>query len=388
MLRATVRKGLPGRAPFLLLGALVLGGVFVFLPSGAAQNPATKTQPKAPPPKGETLDDPFKKETPPKTTKLELHKGSGSDVVGAVQLINEKLEEGWKKNKITPSRQATDAEFIRRASLDIVGRIAKPSELEQFYKDPEATRRSLLIDRLLDNEDYPRHWANLWSNWLLGRAGAFGRGQYHEQMDVWLEDQFAQNASYDKIVTALITAKGSNKENGSVNFILAYLGEQLKNTQDNPKRVEKEGHYEMVPLTSRVTRLFLGTQVQCAQCHDHPFLGNLKQNQFWGVNAFLRQVNRPEPMAMQNGRMMTFPALTLVDDDNVNTDAQVLYEKRNGVELFTKAEFLPSGEGKRGERMPAGTKGAARREKLAEYLVAHENFPKAIVNRMWGVFSG
>ncbi len=391
MFRASVRYGLLGRTPFLVLGVLVLGGLFTFLPSGAAQNPATKAQPKAPPPKGTTADpkiDPFKNEPTQKTIKLELHKGSSSDVAAAVLLINEKLDDGWKKNKITPSRQATDAEFLRRATLDIVGRIAKPSEIEQFYKDPEATRRSLLIDRLLDSEDYPRHWANMWSNWLLGRAGTFGSGQYHDAMNVWLEDQFAENVSYDKIVTALLTATGSNKDSGAVNFILAHMGEQVKNPGDDPKRVEREGHYEMLPLTSRITRLFLGTQVQCAQCHDHPFLGNLKQNQFWGINAFLRQVKRSPEGAMMVNRQGSMPELKLDDDVKVNVRPLAYYEKRNGVILRQRAEFLPAGPGKKPEELDETKQGLDRRKYLAEYLVAHDNFPKAAVNRMWGTFFG
>jgi hypothetical protein len=399
MLRASVRKWLPGRTPFLALGVVVLGAFLVFQPPGVAQN--TKIQPKEPPkttdPKGQPFN-PFKDDTAPaKAIKLELHKGSTPDVAEAVRVINEKLAEGWEKNKVTPSRQATDAEFIRRATLDIVGRIAKPAEIERFYKDPEATRRSLLIDRLLDDEDYPRHWANMWSNWLLSRSGAFGHGQYHEQMTIWLEDQFALNKPYDKIITDLLTATGKNNgdgalsknvDNGSVNFILAHLGEKVRNPQDDPKRTEREGNWEMVPLTSRTTRLFLGTQVQCAQCHDHPFLGNLKQHQFWGINAFLRQVDRKGEVMMAANRRSTNGPLELVDDKKVNTRPLAYYEKRNGVILRQRAEFLPAGPGKKPMELDENLYGLDRRRELAKFLVAHDNFPRAVVNRMWGTFFG
>ena len=80
---------------------------------------------------------------------------------------------------------------------------------------------------------------------------------------------------------------GKNNENGAVNFFLAHLGET-----NPPDKRREEGQSEMVPLTSRITRVFLGTQVQCAQCHDHPFQKSIKQDRFWGVNAFLRQVKR------------------------------------------------------------------------------------------------
>ena len=67
--------------------------------------------------------------------------------------------------------------FIRRASLDIIGRIAKPEEIREYMKDSKETRRSKLIDRLLDSDEYPRHWANLWANWLLSRAGRVRPGR-------------------------------------------------------------------------------------------------------------------------------------------------------------------------------------------------------------------
>ena len=80
-----------------------------------------------------------------------------------VLLINNRLAEKWKANKVTPSQRCTDYEFIRRASLDIVGRIATPKEIEQYLKDPDASRRPRLIDRLLKSDDYAKNWANLWT---------------------------------------------------------------------------------------------------------------------------------------------------------------------------------------------------------------------------------
>jgi hypothetical protein len=306
-----------------------------------------------------------------------------------VSAINKKSEEKWKENKIVPSRYADDYEFIRRASLDIIGRIAKPEEIREFMKDPKDTRRrSKLINRLLESDEYPRHWANLWANWLLSRAGVFGRGKYHESLATWLEDQFSQNKPYSNIVKSLLTARGDNddtdKGGAATNFILAHVGENVP-----PAHRSEEGHFQMVPLTSRITRLFLGTQVQCAQCHDHPFYSNIKQEHFWGVNAFLRQLRPSFVRAPQmDNRMMTFAKLTLTDDENVARSGLVYYEKRNGVILTVRPEFLPAGEEKHGAALPPGTKGIGRREKLAEFIIDHPQFPKAIVNRMWGVFFG
>jgi hypothetical protein len=305
-----------------------------------------------------------------------------NDVADAAKLINQQLEAEWTKNKVVPSRYVDDYEFIRRASLDIIGRIAKPEEIREYLRDPQELRRSRLVNRLLASEEYPVHWADLWANWLLTRSGPFGRGLYHQQMTGWLKDRFAQNKPYSEIVRELLAASGKNSENGGVNFILAHVGEMVPQA-----RRGEEGQFEMVPLTARITRLFLGTQVQCAQCHDHPFQANIKQEHFWGVNAYLRQVQR-RPAALPMNPNATRATLELADNPNVCRDGTVFYEKRSGVILQQKAEFLPSGEEKHGKRLDPSKVGVARREALAEAVTDHENFPRAIVNRMWGVFLG
>src|SRR5262249_19341828 len=210
-----------------------------------------------------------------------IGKGQDSEHVSK---INERLAEKSKANKLTPSARCSDYEFIRRVSRDIIGRIAKPEEITRFFKDPEATRRALLIERLLASEEYARNWANIWTVLLMTRSGANTPGQaiYHEQMHKWLEEQFAKSdCSYKDIVTELLTASGKTNENGPVNFVLAHLGEPTP-----PGKEMEEGRFNMVPLTSRTTRLFLGLQTQCAQCHVHPLNKDWKQQHFWGVNAF------------------------------------------------------------------------------------------------------
>ncbi len=382
MAYASPRGRFQGRWASLLGGGLIAAlivGVASFSP---AQNPAKdKKDDKKDDKKGKPepkVDAP----TPPAPLVLTIVGKDSTDqqtTTEMVKLINTKLKEGWDANKVVQSKWADDHEFFRRASLDIIGRIGTPEEIAVYMKDPVATRRSLLVERLLASDEYPRHWADNWANWLLGRAGIFGRGRYHNEMKEWLEDQFAQNKPYTDIVQKLVTASGENSTNGATNFILAHVGERTP----APRKAE-EGEFEMVPVTSRITRLFLGTQVQCAQCHDHPFQNNIKQNHFWGVNAYLRQVERKGniPMQRQDGLM----TLTLVDNPGVNEKATVFYEKRNGVVLQQKAEFLPQGEEKRGKKMPTDSKGIDRRKDLANALVEHENFPKAIVNRMWGTF--
>jgi hypothetical protein len=323
---------------------------------------------------------------PPPIAKAARNNPPAGNVAEVVKLIDEKLEAGWQENKLTPSKPADDYEFIRRASLDIIGRIAKPAEIDEYLKDPKETRRALLIERLLKSEDYPKNWANIWSNWLLTRSGPFSRNNYHEALNVWLEDQFAGNTPYNKIVEALITAKGKNigkdkEANAATNFILAHLGEPVPAAD-----VAKEGHFTMIPVTARITRLFLGIQTQCTQCHDHPFDNKLHQRDFWGVNAFLRQVARkgtPPNMRQMNGPGL---ALELLDDPNINSDGLVTYEKRNGVFMVSKPVFLGGSAYDPDKDKDKDKK--TRREELASMVLEHDNFPKAIVNRMWAHFFG
>jgi hypothetical protein len=389
MVRTPGKGWRPGRLASLVGGILLLAAAVVaFSPRGQARDPKGEAPKGTKSDKGDKSEKSEAKSGPlppaPQAPHNQLAPKATPDVAEMVKLINDKLAATWEANKVVPTRYVDDHEFIRRASLDIIGRIAKPAEIAQFLRDPRETRRALLVERLLASEDYPRHWANLWANWLLGRTGVFGRGQYHEQMSSWLEDQFAQNQPYHLIVRELLTASGDNSKNGAVNFILAHVGEAVP-----PPRRGEEGQFEMVPITARITRLFLGTQVQCAQCHDHPFLTSIKQDRFWGVNAFLRQVERVgTPPVPRNNMAMTFGKLELRDNPRWNGEATVFYEKRNGVVLQTGAEFLPSAPGKKPARLPGGITGRERREKLAEFVEEHDNFPKAVVNRIWAVFFG
>src|SRR5437879_4791008 len=159
MANRSVRRSRLGRA--LALGAgLLLLGVPVF---ALAKDP----------PKDKADAKPA--DAPKATPKLTLATKDTS-VAEMVHLINDKLAAQWTDNKIKPSEPCTDHEFIRRASLDIVGRIATPKEIKEFLAQPRETRRSWLVDKLLASDDYPRNWAAIWPTWLLSRSGYSVRG--------------------------------------------------------------------------------------------------------------------------------------------------------------------------------------------------------------------
>jgi hypothetical protein len=270
---------------------------------------------------------------------------------------------------------------VRRAFLDIIGRIPAAWEVKQYERDTEyKTKRARLINKLLNDpyykDDFDSYWAEIWTTLLLTRSG---NKDYHEQMKDWLEDQFGSNRPYDQIVRDLLTATGKTGENNAVNFVLAHLGE--------PQRDRAvEGQFDAVPITSRSIRLFLGYQIQCTQCHHHPFNSEWKQSHFWGVNAFFRQVERDGQPNMRQQRNQPAPQLTLKDNQNYNKDpvtkgALVYYEDRQAVVRATGPKFID------GRMLPTdGSK--TRRQVLADFIIDHDNFPKAMVNRMWGHFFG
>ncbi len=327
--------------------------------------------------------------------------------------INELIAAKWKEAEIKkPAAKSTDSEFLRRAFIDLVGRIATVEEVVDFEQDKTADKRAKLVKRLLYTTDYKpkaagapvkldaktvlkfdyvdeyaEHWSNVWTVWLLSRSV---EERYRAQMRVWLQSELLKETNYKDIVTQILTATGKTNDNGAVNFIAQQLGEM-----NPPDKRNDLGTFDAVPITSRVTRLFLGLQTQCTQCHDHPFNKEWVQSDFWGVNAFFRQIQRtgaPTRPQANNRMMMALQQLELKENASVNVEGRVFYERRDGQLKSIKPTFLKDvaqaekGETSQKSLSDGGDK--TRRELLAEYVVTHDNFAKAYVNRMWGHLFG
>lgn len=289
--------------------------------------------------------------------------------------INELLAKAWAANNLKASPRASDHEFLRRVYLDLIGRVATPAEVKDFEKD---RNRARLVWKLLYDkhyaEEYAKNWSNIWTVWLVTRTGD---PIYREQLRVWLEEHFAKDGSHKDMVEKLLTATGKTNDNGAVNYVLHNLGEQVPQADQ-----DRDGHFDMVPVTSRTTRLFLGLQTQCVQCHDHPFNPDWKQNQFWGVNVFFRQVERVGTPNLMRNNQAGAAVLELKDNTTWNREGLVSYEKRSGVMLYTKAVFLD------GRKVELDGDSPTRRQRLAELVTTHDNFGKALANRVWGHLFG
>ena len=298
-------------------------------------------------------------------------------IIGA---INEHIRAGWRDADLRPSVAASDAEWCRRVYLDLLGRIPRIDELTTFLSDRSPDKRARLVDRLLDLsgdtdeyvEDYARNWAMIWSNLLIGRTG--GRDDRslinRDGMQQYLRRAFLSNKPYDRLVFELVSATGVNKPgeddyNGAVNFLLDKL-------EDNA-----------VQATAQTARLFLGQQVQCTQCHNHPF-NNSKQDQFWGLNAFFRQAR---PLRTFEGRNVISVRLAnedfageLRDPDN----AAIFFELRNGLAQSVYPTFLDGTQISRSGFL----EDVDRRTELARLIVSSDDLARSIVNRMWAHMFG
>ncbi len=321
-------------------------------------------------------------------------------------LINRHIQAKWQENRLKPSPMADDFEFCRRVFLDLIGRIPTTAELLEFQRDRSADRRRQLIHRLLHAkahrvairlpgqsqqyrefnyaQEFANHWADVWTVWLMTRSAP---ELYRQQMHRWLQEQFRNDAPYDQFVRQLLTASGKNDDNGAVNYFVQHLGTPVPG-----KLRDEEGAYDAVPITSRTTRLFLGIQTQCTQCHDHPFNSEWKQDYFWGVNAFFRQIDR-NPPAPANNDGSVGGSVEVLDNPDLNPGAAVFFERRNGLLEQTSAAFLrdlhidPEHAYRHRKGIPDTSK-QSRREVLADYVCAHDNFARAAVNRFWGHFFG
>jgi len=296
-----------------------------------------------------------------------------------VARINSDLRDAWGQYGLKPSPPATENEWCRRVHLDLIGRIPSVRELRAFTKDKSPDKREALVDRLLESEDYveeyARNWTTIWTNILIGRSGGMGEDEMTSRpgMQKYLRDSFARNKPYDRMVYELITANGtthpgSEKFNGAVNFLA--------------NKMDEKG----VQATAKTSQVFLGLQVQCTQCHNHPF-NEWKQNQFWEMNAFFRQtraLRRFDP-GTNDVRLVELANEDFGGEGGGNVEeAELFYEQRNGLLKAAYPVFL----GTDLENRSGYLSDVNRREELAKMVIQSDYMSKAIVNRMWAHFLG
>jgi hypothetical protein len=278
-----------------------------------------------------------------------------------VAFINQQIRQGWDENQIAPSPAADDEEWLRRVSLDLHGHIPFWKDIDHFRKDKNPNKRAALVDKMLDDPAFVRNWTTLWTNLTVGRQTA--RQVSRAGIQKFFREAFAQNRPWNEIVYDLVAAEGRNDENGAVNYLLAQMA-----TRD-----------EMVLATAKTTRLFMGVQLQCAQCHNHPF-DPWKQAQFWELNSFLRQTRPIEHRSFNRStgqRMTDYTELVRSD-----FSGPVYYEKRSGEMQVAYPVFFD-------KKVDPGSN-VDRRKELARLMTSGDKpyIAQAFVNRTWGHFFG
>ncbi len=253
----------------------------------------------------------------------------------------------WKKVGVLPSGLSSDAEFLRRASLDAIGTLPRPDEIRGFVASSDPDKRAKLVQSLLDRPEYTDWWTLKWADILRNNGnevGDKGMWSFHN----WIRAAFRENRPLDVIVRQLITAQGSTYTEGPTNYYRV-----AKTPQD---------------LAETTAQVFLGVRLQCARCHHHPF-ENWGQDDYYGLAAFFARVG------LKNSQEFgLFGRETVV---RLNPSGEVKHPKTGQV-MKPKpldADFVDD---------PVD-----RRRALAEWLTKDNlYFARNVANRYWGYLMG
>jgi hypothetical protein len=265
---------------------------------------------------------------------------------------------------------ACDAVFLRRVSLDLTGVIPSAVEARAFLGDPSSDKRARLVNRLLASEGYARHMATTFDNLLMDRRPA-EQVKLPEWQD-YLRRSFADNKPLDQLVRELLGTDGSDvKTRAAARFLL-------------DRKVEPH------VATKDIGRIFLGMNLTCCQCHDHPLVDGFKQDHYYGIYAYL---NRTYAFADKKINM-TVLAEKAEGDVSFESVFKPKVVQKTGPKLpFAKAVLEPTFE--KGKEyvapVPKGERGLpkfSRRAQLGDGIVTHPHFARTITNRVWSWLTG
>jgi hypothetical protein len=271
--------------------------------------------------------------------------------------VDEAITRALGKSLPTPP-PIDDETFLRRASIDLTGKTPTPDEIKTFLADTATDKRGRLIDRLLASEPYAVNWGRYWRDVLTYHTPASGNYLRWQLFDAWMVEQVRKNRRWDEIVTALVTAEGVDDECAPVNYLTAQFG--------NP-----------VEIAATTSRVFLGVQIQCAQCHDaktEPW----KREQFHELVAFFGRARIVQHKDVA-GRGTPY-AIEGRDDGQYQ-----MTDKKDPKRLIAMTpRFLT------GESVSLDANDRERRAALARLMTSPKNpwFAKAYVNRMWTSLMG
>jgi len=252
----------------------------------------------------------------------------------------------WKALNIAPSKPCDDSTFIRRAYLDAAGILPTAEEVEEFLADRSPDKRTKLIDRLLEREEFVDYWAYKWSDLLLVSSRKLRSKAMWSFYD-WIRDSVKENKPWDKFAYEIFTSSGDTRENGALNYFVL--------------------HKDPIDIAENATAAFMGNRITCARCHNHP-LEKWTQTQYY---AFVNQFAR---IGLKNG--------------NSPGDTVVFVKALGDVNHPRLLKPLPPTP-LDGNPMPLNST-ADRRVPFARWLTSPNNqyFSRSLVNRVWANFMG
>lgn len=261
--------------------------------------------------------------------------------------IDDKIYEQLQALNLPPSAQAGDLPFVRRVYIDAIGMLPSQDEVTRFLLDPAADKRAKLIDRLLQRSEFVDLWSYKWSDLLLVSQQQLKSNEAMWAFYRYIRQSVEENKPWDRFVQDIITAQGSNLENGAGNYYLI--------------------HKETSDLTETTSQAFLGMSVKCAHCHNHP-LEKWTQDQYYQfANLFARVKLKNGDRAGETYVMSSSFGEVLHPLRNVAMNPAPL----DGEEIALDSEVN-------------------RRQHLANWLTSKENpyFSRAIINRVWKHYMG
>jgi hypothetical protein len=219
-----------------------------------------------------------------------------------------------KANGVDVARISVDEDFLRRVTLDIAGTLPSARDVTLFGLDPDQTKREAAIQRLLESDEYAGAWARYWRDVIFIRATNMRAGFANQTFVDWMTENLSENKGWDEIATEIVTATGDVREDGSTALIFAQEGQ--------PEDVAGE-----------VSRIFLGIQMQCANCHDHPW-DRWKRDEFHELAAFFPRISvRP---IREDNKLQSYEIVSV--DRSVNPRDRFQSLKENADRIFRFAD--------------------------------------------------
>lgn len=272
------------------------------------------------------------------------------------KVIDRHIDAKLKDEHLTAAPISDDAEFLRRVYLDLIGRVPTSEQAVRFLDDTSTDKRTRLIDALLAKPEFGEQMGRAWRDWICPPelpSDMNGGKQPHNEaraLGIWFAERFTTGDPWDKIVRDLLTVKGEVKKNPQ-GIYFGLVGQNAKITPDGTART--------------VASLFMGVQLQCAQCHDDPYR-DWSQNEFWSFAAFFNNVNGNYSKIDEKAgdKHIQIPTTAF---KNVGTKLSVSFLRDDKKLTKEKAEWRPV---------------------LVDWLTAKDNpyFARAFANRMWAYF--